>query len=1541
MERKISLLQEFVAVSRYARWLDDEGRRENWGDTVLRYVNFMNRHTEGQFESILYRQILPAIGDHAVMPSMRALMTAGPALEREGLAAFNCFHGDTKYMTINGLRTFAETVGTVQKVLSGDGIWRDAVVRCYGRQPLNKVTLRPGAHSRTSVRLEFLVTPDHRWITQAGVVTDLKLGDTVPFNAVVPPEFNAEDFIRGFGFGDGTIDNRGRARIRLCGDKAKYLGVFQSYGHLSEMYPPSYDHDPCLVFHAGHFSDWKELPEVPTYWWLAGYIAADGASGGVTPNICTQSPEAYDYLLQNLPYGGYAVVGHTEYSGPTNYGPRSNPLQKIGIRDEIDFKVMAIENTFACEEVYCVEEPITQSFTLEGGVLTGNCAYIAINHKRKFAEALYILMCGTGVGFSCERQEIQHLPTVPVNLQPCDDIITVGDSKDGWAKAYRKLVSCLYDGDIPNLDYSNVRPAGARLKIFGGRACLTGDTLVSKDRKKARGYNEITIRELYDMQNSEGFWQGKPNHFSRVRLRSLDEATGTFYRNRLLEVVDNGLAPVYEIVTENGYRIRATGNHRFLREDGEYQEVSEFSEGDMIAVNGQRQRAEPRCRECMVPISPSAVQCKACYDKSQTLDTANGTTARQRKACVDSRGVECTTCGGDGSQHHLQVHHKDRNPHNNESDNLLTLCESCHRQLHVREDTLGDAYSHRYLSFDRIVSIRYAGVEQVYDLCMEAPNHNFIANGFVSHNSGPKVFRRLCEYTVALFKKAKGRKLNSLEVHDLMCAIGEIVVVGGVRRTALISLSNLSDLRMREAKTGQWYTENPQRALANNSAAYTEMPNVEIFMEEWLSLIRSKSGERGIFNREAAQKQAAKHGRRPADYPYGVNPCAEILLRDRGLCNLTEVVIRPDDTLESLTHKVSLATILGTLQSTITNFGFVDEEWKKNAEMERLLGVSLTGIYDHPIMSGKKGKDTLVRWLKELHEVAWKINQEWSEIMGIAPSAAITCVKPSGCQKESTLLITSEGVLTLGEIGDVLGPRWQDHSLSVRSSFGMPDSTKFYVNGKAPTVVLTMASGLTLESTRNHRYQMFTGDRLVWVEADEIEVGTCLPYLVDTHSGGSRQSFVFVQGVGNAQTITQPTFLTADLAWLLGLYYGDGSTHRKGLRISGSFRKEEALRKAARIFKDVFDIDCILYPRTNGDNSLDLYANSTELVHWFTANGVRKEASHELTIPECVRRSPADVLSSFIDGFWHADGCTGGSNSRTFCTVSRTFAEQLVVCLRATGTDASMREMPPTASSWGERMRYWVSTKKGRAGAVEKSPNRVSFRELDAAGLTTLTPDFVVSIGYGECETFDIEVPEGNEYLANTYISHNTVSQLVDSASGIHPRHSAYYLRTVRLDKKDPMCAFMSAAGVYSEDALGREDTTTVFYFPVKSPEGAVLRDDINALEHLALWSIYHEHWCDHNPSITITVRDHEWFSVGAWVYENFDKVCGISFLPHSDHVYQQAPYIEVTKEQYDNWVAQHPVPEVDWALLSEYEKEDNTVSSQTLACHGNVCEIL
>lgn len=561
---------------------------------------------------------------------------------------------------------------------------------------------------------------------------------------------------------------------------------------------------------------------------------------------------------------------------------------------------------------------MTAGPALERENLAGfNCSYLAVNTKRSFAEALYILMCGTGVGFSCERQEITKLPPIPEELHKTEDTIVVADSKEGWAKAYHALLGHLWNGDIAQVDYSKVRPAGARLKIFGGRA------------------------------------------------------------------------------------------------------------------------------------------------------------------------------------------------------------------------------------------------------------------------SGPEPLKRLFKFTIDTFKRARGRKLTSLEVHDLMCMIGEIVVVGGVRRSALISLSNLSDQRMRDAKAGQWWTDNPQRGLANNSVAYTETPSSEIFMEEWLSLVKSKSGERGIFNRVAAAEQAARWGRRSADHSYGCNPCSEIILRDKQLCNLSEVIIRENDTLESLLEKVEVATILGTLQAMLTKFKFVSEAWGRNTAEEALLGVSLTGIMDNPLMCGAQGHTQLTTVLNKLRDHARSINALWAEQLGIKPSTAITCVKPSG-----------------------------------------------------------------------------------------------------------------------------------------------------------------------------------------------------------------------------------------------------------------------------------------------------------------------------------------------------------------------TVSQLCNTASGIHARHNEHYIRTVRVDKKDPLYNFMADRGFVTEDDVMRPDSTAVVSFAIKSPETAITRDQVTAIEALELWLLYQREWCEHKPSVTITVRDEEWVEVGAWVFKHFDEVSGISFLPHTDHTYQQAPYQDMTAEEYEAWVKEHPMPDVDWKELAEYEKTDNTVGMQTLACTGNSCEI-
>jgi ribonucleoside-diphosphate reductase alpha chain len=542
-----------------------------------------------------------------------------------------------------------------------------------------------------------------------------------------------------------------------------------------------------------------------------------------------------------------------------------------------------------------------------------NCAYLAVNTKRAFSEALYILMNGTGVGFSCERQEIAKLPSVPGKFRSVDDVIVVQDSKLGWAKAFKKLLSALWEGDIPSIDYSKVRPAGARLKTFGGRA------------------------------------------------------------------------------------------------------------------------------------------------------------------------------------------------------------------------------------------------------------------------SGPAPLQKLFDFAIETLKKAAGRKLNSLEVHDLMCVIGEVVVVGGVRRSALISLSNLTDRRMQEAKMGAWWEDNPQRALANNSIAYTEKPDAETFLYEWLALVKSKSGERGIFNRVAAQKQASKWGKRSATLDYGCNPCSEILLRDKQFCNLAEVVVRSDDTLESLKRKVELATILGTIQSTLSDFQFLSEDWKKNTEEERLLGVSLTGIMDNKLMSGQL--PGLTGTLEALRDHAELVNKEWADKLGVNASAAICAVKPSG-----------------------------------------------------------------------------------------------------------------------------------------------------------------------------------------------------------------------------------------------------------------------------------------------------------------------------------------------------------------------TVSQLVDSASGIHARHSPYYIRRIRMDKKDPLCKYLLDNGYHAEDDVMKPDSTYVFAFPMEAPEGAVCRTDKTAIEQLELWLIYQRHWCHHKPSVTISVKDEEWPEVGAWVWKHFDEVSGVSFLPFSGHTYRQAPYTDCTKEEYEAMLRMMP-KNVDWSMF--VESDDNTEGAQTLACSaGGGCEI-
>lgn len=547
-----------------------------------------------------------------------------------------------------------------------------------------------------------------------------------------------------------------------------------------------------------------------------------------------------------------------------------------------------------------------------------NCAYMPVDSPRSFDEAMYILMCGTGVGYSVEEEYVRQLPRISEDFERTNTVIRVADSKEGWSRAFRELISLLIAGQIPEWDVSGVRPAGERLKTFGGRA------------------------------------------------------------------------------------------------------------------------------------------------------------------------------------------------------------------------------------------------------------------------SGPEPLVSLFAFTVKLFTGAAGRRLTTIECHDLMCKIADIVVVGGVRRSALISLSDVTDNRMREAKTGMWWDDKDNniirygyRALANNSAVYPRRrPDMETFMSEWKALYDSKSGERGIFSRYACQAIASRNGRRDSTVDFGTNPCSEIILRPFQFCNLTEVVVRSNDDLEDLRRKIRIATILGTIQSTFTDFKYLRKIWRKNCEEERLLGVSLTGILDNSEMLTKE-------ILNELRETAVAVNREWADRLGIAPAAAITCVKPSG-----------------------------------------------------------------------------------------------------------------------------------------------------------------------------------------------------------------------------------------------------------------------------------------------------------------------------------------------------------------------TVSQLCDTASGLHPRHSPYYLRTIRADNKDPVTSYLKYSGVYWEPDVTKPDTTTVFYFARRSPEGATLRDDLPAIQQLEIWETLQDEWCEHKPSCTVYVREDEWMSVGAWVYEHFDKLSGVSFLPYDGGTYKQAPYQEITEEEYEAWLGTYPLPDLDWSDLRFYESEDHTTGSQSLACVGGACDL-
>ena len=632
----------------------------------------------------------------------------------------------------------------------------------------------------------------------------------------------------------------------------------------------------------------------------------------------------------------------------------------------------------------------TEYVNKNGSTGLNNCSAVSVKNLlydpiTPFKFIMDLSMLGVGLGFdtTCKDKIIIKKPIYT------DEIAIIPDSREGWVESLGILLSGFFLGTkIPKFDFSAIRPKDSIIKGFGGTACLTGDTIVYKDRKKTQEYNEITLKKLYEIKMS-GKSDGGPGHFSDISLRSLNEDTGEFSRNKIFDIISNGVRPVYNIITKEGYKIKATKNHRFLKENGEYDYVANFSEGDYIAVNGSREIKTGVCKDCGTPISRRAVRCRVCFDKKQLKEDCLETTARQRKDCQDSKKEYCEECGCNGNIYRLIVHHKDRNPHNNNYNNLITLCERCHHIIHCKNYSFGNSYSHKYISFDKIISIKYICDEEVFDVCMNGPNYNFVANGFISHNSGPGPLIEMLKDIEKLLTQKIGKILCSTDIVDINCMVGKCVVSGNVRRTALAALGDADDIEFIKMKD---YSLHPKecdnhRWASNNSVKAIVGQDYNMIAE-----LIAKNGEPGLVWLDNARKYGRmKDPENNLDYKVDVaNPCMEIFLENMELCNLVESFPSRHESYEEYQTTLKYAYLYA---KTVT---LVPTHWEQtNAVMlrNRRIGTSQSGIID---AFAKHGRKNILDWCDKGYSYLKKLDSIYSDWLCIPKSIKISTVKPSG-----------------------------------------------------------------------------------------------------------------------------------------------------------------------------------------------------------------------------------------------------------------------------------------------------------------------------------------------------------------------------------------------------------------------------------------------------------------------------------------------------------------------------------------------------------------
>lgn len=783
-----------------------------------------------------------------------------------------------------------------------------------------------------------------------------------------------------------------------------------------------------------------------------------------------------------------------------------------------------------------------------------------------------------------------------------------------------------------------------------------------------------------------------------------------------------------------------------------------------------------------------------------------------------------------------------------------------------------------------------------------------------------------------LDSKGVGSKLTPLECHDMVCHIADAVLSGGVRRSACLSLFSLDDVEMLTCKSGNWHELNPQRARANNSALILRHRiKKKQFDELWERIKANKTGEPAFMFSNNSE--------------YLCNPCGEISLRSCQFCNLCTINVSNLESKNDFFERIKAASLIATLQAGYTDFHYLRDEWRKNTEKDCLIGVSMSGIASGNVLEYD---------LKEAAELVISENRRVASLIGINPACRTTCIKPEGCQTKETLLITNNGILELSEIGNVDGIQWQEHNISVCTDLGQEFSGRFFVNGLAETKKITLNSGITLESTYNHKFRIFLNGEYQWKEAKDIKVGDIIPYKVGGYNGGNIQKLKCIEIVRSSHdyrsiNIKQPEYIDEDLAWFLGLYWGDGSTHKKGIRISCDVRNQDDCVRAAEIIFKKFGLNYKKYDYLNknkNDYRCQYYWNSSNLLKFMKENDLIKPKSKDLYIPKFIRMSPINIIQQFIEGYAAADGCDSGAY-RSFCTVSKKMATQLVVVLRAIGNDCKMRTMPSTTTSYGKLDRYWIQIRKGKKSQWSKQlrQRQEIWAVLDDLGLKDFNYDTVISIQNSQNFTFDVEVPKSHSYLSNSYVSHNTSSLLMGTSSGIHAWHNDYYIRRIRVLKTESIYKYLlKVIPENIEDDYFKPHLQAIISLPIKAPKGAILRSEstLNLLERIKK---FNEEWIKNghidgdntnNVSATISIKNNEWDFVGDWMWKNKESYNGLTVFPADDSQYVQMPHEDCSKYVYDKMLEKL----IDIDLTKITEEEDNTKLEQENACVGGKCSV-